>query len=241
MLGRYDCSMSAGSSELIAYCAGVLDSDGHIGVHVNWYKVRHLGGAKQPTYQPRCSVKQLDPEAIEVFHDLFAGHCYVDTNNARGSARPINVWQVHSAACRRVLESLRPFLRVKARQADLVLELCDLNQSPRSRTFVVPEVVPGESMVSLAEAAERAGRSYATAIQSVKISNIPFERRPRQRRGDPIIFVPESYIETWRTRSRGAMRRPEVTDRMAAIADAVKALNSGKRGQEFRTPRRLTA
>lgn len=114
-----------------------------------------------------------------------------------------------------------------------MLELCDLNASPRSRTFVVPEVVPGEPMVALAEACERAGRSYATGVQSVKLGNIPFERRGRR------VFVPESYLETWRTRRPAAQRRPEITERMAAITDEVKALNSGKRGQQFRTPRRV--
>lgn len=222
------------TSEELAYCAGVLDSDGHIGVHVNWYKVKSgkYADSKQPTYQPRCSVKQLDPEAIELFHDLFDGHMYVDNANGRGSGRPINVWQVHSASCRRVLEPLRPFLRIKGKQADLALELCGLNASPRRRGFDIPAIVPGEPMLPLAEACERAGRSYAVGVQSVKLENIPFERRGRR------IFVPESYIETWSTRSRGAMRRPEITERMAEITEQVRALNSGKRGQTFRTPRR---
>ena len=220
---------------LLSYCAGVLDSDGHIGVHVNWYKVKTQGDAKQPTYQPRCSVKQLDPEAIEVFHELFAGHMYVDNNNVRGSARPINIWQVHSASCRRVLEALRPYLRIKTRQADLILELCDLNQSKRGRSFVIPEIEPGEPMLTLADACEAAGRSYAVGVQSVKLGNIPFERQGRR------VFVPESYVAAWSERSRGAMRRPEISERMAEINDEIKSLNSGKRGQKFRTPRRTTA
>ncbi len=224
----------------LAYCAGVLDSDGHIGVHVNWYKVRSgpHQDSKQPTYQPRCSVKQLDHQAVELFGEVFGGHFYVDSSNVRGSRRPINVWQVHSKASRPVLEALRPYLRLKDRQADLALELCDLNASPRSRTFVIPAIVEGEPMLPLAEAAEAAGRSYATAIQSVKLGNIPFERRKRVGRGTPNIFVPESFVDTWRTRGRGAMRRPQVSERMAAITEEIKALNSGKRGQQFATPRR---
>ena len=225
----------------LAYCAGVIDSDGHIGVHVNWYRVRSgkWADSKQPTFQPRCSVKQLDPEAIELFAAIFDGHTYVDGANSRGSRRPINVWQVHSAACRRVLEALRPHLRIKTRQAELALELCDLNSSPRRRGFDLPEIIPGEPMLPLKEAAERAGRSYATAVQSVKLGNIPFERRQRTERGGSLIFVPESYIDTWATRGRGARRRPEVSARMQEIAEEIKALNSGKRGQAFRTPVRL--
>lgn len=214
--------------------AGVMDSDGHIGVHINWYKVRSgkWADSKQPTYQPRCSVKQIDPEAVELFARHFRGHAYVDSSNVRGSRRPINVWQVHSAACRAVLETLRPFLRIKARQADLALELCALNASPRRHGFVLPLIEPDEPLLPLIEACQRADRSYPVGIQSVKLGNIPFVRKGSR------IFVPESYIETWRTRGRGAMRRPEISERMAAIAEEIKALNSGKRNQEFRTPAR---
>lgn len=224
----------------LAYCAGVLDSDGHIGVHVNTYRVRSgkWADSKQPTYQPRMSVKQLDMDAVELFHRLFDGHMYVDTTNVRGSKRPINIWQVHSRACLRALVPLRPYLRIKTRQADLAIELCELNASPRRHTFDLPAVTPGESMVPLAEAAERAGRSYAVAIQSVKLGNIPFERRPRSGRNSPTIFVPESYIGTWSSRGRGAMRRPEVTRRMEDIHREILSLNSGKRGQEFIARRR---
>jgi hypothetical protein len=74
-----------------------MDSDGHIGVHVNWYRVKSgkWADSKQPTYQPRCSVKQLDPEAVELFGALFDGHVYVDTANVRGSKRPISIWQYY--------------------------------------------------------------------------------------------------------------------------------------------------
>lgn len=219
--------MPTGSSELLAYCAGVMDSDGHIGVHRNSYRVRVAGDAKQPTFQPRVSVKQIDAGAIDVFHDLFGGHRYIDTKNRKGSARPIHVWQVHSRAAGVVASALLPHLRIKRRQAELIIELCEINASPRRRAWVIPEVVEGEPLLPLAEAAERAGRSYATAVQSVKLGNIPFVRRGRR------VFVPESYVETWRTRGRGPMRRPELTARMSEIEAEVKALNSGARGQRF--------
>jgi hypothetical protein len=222
------------TAEELAYCAGVLDSDGHIGVHINSYKVRSgkWKDSKQPTFQPRVVVKQMDEGAILLFHQLFEGHRYIDYTNNRGSKRPIFVWQVHSKSVLRALVPLRPYLRIKGRQADLAIELCALNASPRRHTFCLPEIVEGEAMVPLGEACERAGRSYATGIQSVKLGNIPFERRKRSGRGTSSIFVPESYIETWRTRGRGAMRRPEVTERMTAIHGEILSLNSGARGQK---------
>jgi hypothetical protein len=217
-----------------------MDSDGSIGVHVNWYKVRagKHQDSKQPTYQPRAAVKQLDHQAVELFGELFDGHHYVDRGKAStyGSGRPINVWQVHSRASGVVLRALRPYLRVKVRQCDLALELCELNASPRRHTFVLPEVDPDEELLPLLVAAERAGRSPATAYQSVKLKNIPFVKNAAGK-----LFVPASYVDTWRDRPSGATRRPEVSERMAEIATEIKSLNSGKRGQVFQTPRRYAS
>jgi len=213
-----------------------VDSDGCIGVHVNWYKVKagKYQDSKQPTYQPRISVKQLDPEAVELFGFLFDGHQYVDGGKASqyGSGRPINIWSVHSRASGVVIRQLLPYLRIKRRQAVLAIELCDLNCSPRRHTFVLPEIVEGEPLVPLLEAAERAGRSRAVAYQSVGLKNIPFVKHGVR------TFMPESYIDTWRDRPAGAGRHPDVSARMADIAVEIKGLNSGKRGQAFRTPRR---
>lgn len=218
----------------LAYCAGVMDSDGHIGVHVNWYKVTSgkWADSKQPTYQPRVSVKQLDHQAVELFGELFGGAHYVDGNNAHGSGRPINVWGVHSRASGVVLAALRPFLQIKVRQCDLALELCALNASPKRKTFPLPAIIDGEPMLTLLEAAELAGRSRAVAYQCVKLHNIPFAKVGQR------VMVPASFVDTWRDRPSHAVRRADVSDRMAEINVAIKALNSGKRGQAFVTPRR---
>lgn len=226
------------TAEELAYCAGVLDSDGYLGINVNWYKVK--AGAwkdsKQPTYQPMIQVKQLDPEAIQLFFDIFGGTLGLDYVNHQGSKRPMNLWQVHSASCRRVIDAVRSYLRIKHLQADLLIELCDLNASPRRHTFVIPEIIPGEPLVPLKEAAARAGRSMGVARQCIKLRNIPFTRIPQG--GRNLLFVPESFIGEWSTRPRAAIRHPEVSERMADINVAIKTLNSGKRNLPFRTPRR---
>ncbi len=205
-----------------------------MGVHVNWYKVRSekWADSKQPTFQPRVTVKQLDHQAVELFGQTFGGHHYVDTTNVRGSKRPINTWAVHSRAAGGVIRQLRPFLRIKTSQADLLLELCDLNASPRRHTYVVPPVVPDEILIPLADAAGLAGKTYAVAHQSVRLNNIPFVRTGGR------VFVPESFIPEWASRPPRARRRPEISDRMEEIALEIKALNSGKRGLPFVAVRR---
>jgi hypothetical protein len=203
----------------IAYCAGVVDSDGTIGVHVNWYAVRRANpDSKQPTYQPRVTVKQVERGAVDVLHGLFGGSLSID-GRRDGRARPLYRWGVSCAAARPVLAGLLPHLRIKARQAELALELCDLNARPRRLTFDVPEVAPDEEVVALADAAALAGKSYASAQQSVKLGNIPVVRRGRR------VFVPTSYIETWRSRGRSPGRPTWASERMAEIKAEITTLN----------------
>ena len=55
----------------LAYCAGVIDSDGTIGI-----KRGNSGVGKdctQPSYGERITVKQVEPHAIDLLHRVFGG------------------------------------------------------------------------------------------------------------------------------------------------------------------------
>ena len=89
----------------IAYAAGVIDSDGYIGVKRSDYAQRVRGDAGQPVYAPRVMVKQVTPEAVTLLHDLFGGY----RGDARPSAargRPLFTWEAHSANAMRACEAV---------------------------------------------------------------------------------------------------------------------------------------
>lgn len=214
---EYDVDMSRSALDL-AYMAGVVDSDGYIGVHRNSYAMRVRGDATNAVYQPRIQVKQVESAAIDLFHATFGGHRHMQPPTAtRG--RPLDQWTVHSAACRPVLEALLPYLRIKKAQAENALEVCHINSSAERRRYVVPAVVEGEPLVTLADAARRLGKSYGTAHQCVKLGNIPFVRDGRR------ILVPESYLATWQYRRKSPVRRPDITAALEERFQRSKALN----------------
>lgn len=201
----------------LAYAAGVIDSDGYIGVHRNTYAMRVRGDAKQAVYAPRVGVKQVTPQALDLLHDLFNGHRY--NGKPTGNGRPLMVWQVHSAQAVRVCEALLPYLRIKREQALNAIAVGQLNASGDRRKFVIPEVDPNEPLLPLLEAARQAGRSPEVAYQSAHIGNIPCVRKGRR------VFVPESYVPTWRDRAASASRRPDITERLDALYERAKQLN----------------
>ena len=200
----------------LAYLAGVIDSDGCIGV----YRVKARGD--HVTYQPKVQIRQVQSEAIDLAHSLFSGHVYRHkAQTERG--KPLWVWQVHSAAVSPTLTALLPYLRIKKPRAENALRCCEINAG-RVRTFPVPEIVPGEPMVSVSEAARRLGKSYETVYQAVDHRTVPFIRGPRSGR-KPSILIPESYLETWANRGRSPQRLPEVTAQLEAVYLRAKELN----------------
>lgn len=193
--------------------AGVVDSDGYIGVH------RRKAGEWAANYQPRIQVKQVTPEAVDLFAASFGGHRY-DGKPTTKKGRPLLVWQAHSAAAGRVCEALLPYLRIKRRQAENVLVLCEVNSRLGRRRFPVPEVVPGEQMVTMAEAARCLGKSYATVAQAVRNGSVPHVRTgPRQ------VRIPESFLPVWAERGRSPRRDPALTAELEACYNAARELN----------------
>lgn len=211
-------SPDATREALLGYIAGVVDADGYIGIARNTYRARVIGDAKQAVYQPRLEVKQVTPEAVDIAARTLGGSRFI-SKGQRSTSAPLTVWSLHSAAAVRACEALQPHLRIKLRQAQCVLMVGDIHAEPGRRKFPIPDVVDGEPLVSLSEAAARAGRRYDTAHQSVRLGNIPYVRRGRR------IYVPESFIATWASRGRGATRRSELTERLEALFQQCKSLN----------------
>lgn len=116
----------------MAYCAGVIDSDGTIGIKRSTYGMRHDNGG-QPTYSERVCVKQVEPDAVELLHRLFGGYRFVSRASAtRG--RPLEGWQVTDVKAATALRALLPYLRIKRRQAENCLVLRALkDESKRVR------------------------------------------------------------------------------------------------------------
>jgi len=100
----------------LAYLAGVLDSDGTIGIKKNTYAVRVLKNSTQATYSERVHIRQVTPQALDLFVEVFGGKL----GKAKPSApngRELWTWGVTDKRAVTVLRALIPFLRIKRSQA----------------------------------------------------------------------------------------------------------------------------
>jgi hypothetical protein len=203
----------------LAYAAGVIDSDGYIGVRRSTYSMRVRGDASQAVYGPRVVVKQVTTEAVGLLHGLFTGH-RLQAKPSATRGRPLYVWEAHSALAGKVCEAVLPYLRIKRQQAENAIEVARINCEGNRRRWDFPPIVDGEPMVTMAEAARRTGKTYEVVIQSIRKGNVPHVRTgPRK------VLIPESYLPVWTARGHSPARNAEVTARLEACFVRAKELN----------------
>lgn len=113
----------------LANCAGVIDSDGCIRVKRSTYAMRH-GNGGQANYSETVCVKQVEPHAVELLHNLFGGY-YSKAPASCGKGKPLFVWQVTDLRAAECLKALLPFLRIKKQQAENCRGLRKIKESSK--------------------------------------------------------------------------------------------------------------
>src|SRR5574343_197590 len=121
----------------LAYLAGVIDSDGSITIGVDKC---NRGGCGNPGTHPKffeiVAVRQCDTEAIDLAQKLFGGNVAIGKpGSLRG--RPSYDWVAYGPRACTVVETLLPYLRIKRKQAELVLALREIkNRGREANTYL---------------------------------------------------------------------------------------------------------
>ena len=116
----------------LAYLAGVIDSDGTIGIKKNTYSMRVVGDSNAPTYSERVCVKQVEPQAIDMLKQTFGGYRFTG-NGSTPRAKRIQGWQVTDKKAAACIKAILPYLRIKRSQAENCLELRKLKEKSKKQ------------------------------------------------------------------------------------------------------------
>lgn len=122
--------------ELLAYAAGVIDSDGSIRIHRDTYAKRVLQTTPQATYSECVTLRQLEPEAVALLQRHFGGSRRMISPRRVGH-RPLHALQVVDRQAASMLQALLPFLVIKRAQAQKCLELRAFKEESRRARFAV--------------------------------------------------------------------------------------------------------
>jgi hypothetical protein len=107
---------------IIAYCAGVIDSDGTIGIKCNSYAARVVKDCRNASYSARICVRQVTTEALEILQATFGGSVRPAKTYAK-RGRLMYSWEIRDQLAERALKRLMPHLRIKKAQAQNCLAL----------------------------------------------------------------------------------------------------------------------
>lgn len=126
----------------LAWLAGIMDADGYFTIKRNTNRMRRHD-AVSPTYHEIVGIKQTCPVAPDKLKELFGGSRSLQKPNAK-NGKPLHGWYASDRIAATVAKTLLPYLRIKPRQAELILELRKHKDRPRSEhrvqdgTFIMP-------------------------------------------------------------------------------------------------------
>jgi hypothetical protein len=107
----------------LAYIAGLIDGEGHIGVKKS-KAYKHLTGRVSPGYHARICIKMVDEAAIRFVAETLGGWYFLEKRAIGGlSKRQLYAYQATDKSAETILRALLPYMRVKRGQAEAVLEL----------------------------------------------------------------------------------------------------------------------
>ena len=98
---------------LLAYVAGIVDGEGCIRTNLNI--------KKQPVV--RVHVTNTNKLLVDTLKFYFGGYIWAENESYIENAKPRYIWEISSFAAENFLKLIRPYLLLKAKQADLALEL----------------------------------------------------------------------------------------------------------------------
>jgi hypothetical protein len=103
----------------LAYLAGAMDADGHFSVHKSSKKGNRV--LWNETYSPRIGLGQVTKVVPELLRKTFGGTIRIEQRSGRN--RPLVRWLVTNKRAGRACADLLPYLRIKAEQARLLVDL----------------------------------------------------------------------------------------------------------------------
>lgn len=105
-----------------AYLAGIIDGEGYIGITRSKTSVSAKGCKRGVSYRLLVCVKMVNPSALYFAQDVTGlGRVKNGTPRQNPKHRNVFTWEVWSRQAASMLKQLKPYLLVKAEQADCAI------------------------------------------------------------------------------------------------------------------------
>ena len=219
-------------THIIAYLAGAIDSDGSIGIKRSTYHIRVRKDAGNPVFSERVMLKQVTPQIPELLHQCFGGYYRLETASCKQNGKPLYSWQCTDKQAAFVCETLLPHLRVKKRQAEILLELRESKQCSYTKpSYWFIKEHPDwqkEELITTDQALEILGYknpgSLSQAIRNGTLISLPYQRDYIKKPRFPRILV-ECLVSLMSTDGRAIKRPPQLIAWRENLCEEIRHLN----------------
>ena len=104
---------------VLGYVAGIVDGEGYVGITTAFDRRT----SKNPSHAARVVVINTDLRLIGWFAETFGGVVMSGDHDRAKGWKTRYTWQINGKRCEQFLVALRPYLRLKGEQADVILAL----------------------------------------------------------------------------------------------------------------------
>lgn len=212
----------------LAYCAGVIDSDGCITI-----KRRRVKSAAHWNCSSSVFVRQVTDEAVVLLQSLFGGRISKSPPSIKGG-RDLFHWEANRKRAELVVLAILPYLRIKRRQAELLIDfqkfLRDHKGRSRASYFQWSE---DEPCYTIAEACEKKGCGRGTLYQAISQKSIPSKLIRGRGRGARLI--PKRFLDEHEFRKGKRPLAREYVEQRDDFRRKMHSLNGPTKGKPSST------
>jgi hypothetical protein len=210
-------------SRTIAYLAGVIDSDGCITI-----KRRRVKTAAQWNMQASIFVRQITDEAVTLLADTFGGRINKRPSGTPGG-RDLYHWELDRIKAVAAAKKLLPYLRIKRRQAQILIEFGSfMADTPQRRRITHFKWSIDEPCYTVAQAVSLKGCTAATIYQAIGNGSIP--SRLISGAGHGTRLIPKRFWDAYEVRPGFHTLPAEYIAKRDTFRAAIHALNGPTKG-----------
>ena len=115
--------------EDLIWCAGIIDADGSIYIT----KLSPGPRRKRTTYVGKIYVGNTSKKMVDEFREIFGGSVTLDSRKDLPNSKPFWHWNAGPKLSREILKAVLPFLKIKNRQAEIILEFSKFSKLSKKR------------------------------------------------------------------------------------------------------------
>lgn len=214
------------TSTVLAYLAGAMDSDGYFTIKRSTYHRRVRGDAKNAVYSEKLGLHQTTPDIPHLLKECFGGSLYMATA-ASENRKPMWRYTATDKGAAMACKMLLPYLMVKKRQAQLLLELRgtkahQFQQLPYWFKIDHPDWEQME-LITVSETAALLGYTVSSVLQAIRKETILATNAKAWRREAP--RVPLVFVQALIDNGGARIKPPQLIAWRERIHQAARELN----------------